>query len=110
MGQAVTVNVGESVVGVLRGHSDANGAAIPEGSSVAIASSDPAVAGVDAVTIPPGGAAELSVPVVVLAAGVTQFDVTVTTPAGQTLTDSAVLTVEAVAPGLVRVSFDLQKA
>ena len=108
MGAPVTVPFGGSVTGVLRGHSAENGARIPEGSVVTTSSSNPDVSMLPAIEIPAGGATEVLVSVPVLAVGATDFLVTVQTLDGATFSDTAALTVEAVVPGLARVSFDLQ--
>lgn len=92
----------------IEGHSALNGAVLPEGATVAVASNDPAVATVDPIVIPAGGAQKLTAPVTILATGATDIHVTVTTPDGNVYEDTATLTVgEAPVPGLARIAVSL---
>ncbi len=104
----LTVVLGSTVSGRILGHSAINGAQIPEGANVELASNDPSVATVPAtITVPPGWSASLDFPITVLAVGATDFHVVVTTPDGD-FEDTATLTVTPLPlPGLVRVEMVL---
>lgn len=104
------VNTGDTVVARLEGHSQDDGAAIPEGSKVSMSSNDTSVATVpDTADVPPGGAQVIDVPVTVLAAGSTDITHNTTTPDGTMYTASAVLVVTEKVPGLLSISLTLMK-
>jgi hypothetical protein len=108
---ALTVTLGQTVTLTIDGHSAVNGAMIPSGSTIAIVSNDPSVA--TANDIPPLTADTQTIvdPVTLLAAGSTDFSVTVTTPTGDvfTATDSLIVNPVAV-PGLTHITATLAVA
>jgi hypothetical protein len=108
-GMQLNVNTGDTVVAQLDGHSASNGAPIPENSTIAMSSNDPAVATVPAtVTVPAGGAVTIGqIPVTILAAGSTDITHNTTTPDGTQYTASATLVVTQVVPGLLSISLTL---
>lgn len=108
MAGTLSITFGQTVTAQIDGHSHANGATIPDGSTVTITSSDPTVATVGPITVPAGGAASLpGIPVTVLAAGSTTLTATVAPPGGTALSDTATLTVTAAALPLDHVSLTL---
>lgn len=103
----LTVTLGATVQAVIDGHSANNGAPIPTGSHVVLASNDPSVATVPDVPDLAADQSEISVPVTVLASGSTDITVTVTTPDGTPFTDTATLIVAPAVPGLTHVTLTL---
>ena len=105
----LVVKLGQVVVVDIVGHSNQNGATIPEGATIALTSNDPAVATVpETVPAPAGGAQTITVPVTVLAVGITDIHCTVTTVDG-VYEATATLAVEpAPEPGLARIELVLR--
>lgn len=113
MSMTLNINLGDTVVAQVDGHSASNGALIPDGSTVALASNDPTIATVPAtVPVPAGGAQSIpGIPVTVVAtvAGSTDITCDVTAPDGSVFHDSATLIVAIPAPGLVSITLTLSK-
>lgn len=76
----LSTTVGSPVNYVIDGHSTANGAAIPAGSTITLTSSNPAVAAAPTIDPLVADQKELVVPVVTLAEGATDFTGTVQLP------------------------------
>jgi len=108
---ALTATLGQTVTLTIDGHSAVNGAVIPSGSTVVIVSNDATVA--TAADVPTLVADQMTIvtPVTLLAAGSTDFSVTVTAPTGDVFTASDSLIVNPVAvPGLTHISATLAVA
>lgn len=98
------VKVGATVIYRLQGHSNINGAVIPEGSVAALLSNAPEVATVPASVTFSAASETLDVPVTILAAGATDIFHDLVAPDGSHYQGGDTLIVEVVIPGLLSVS------
>ena len=104
----LTITLGATVTATIDAHSATNGAPFPDGTTIALTSSDPTVATVPA-TLPPtsGSMSTVATPVTVLTTGSATISGVATAPDGTTFPASDTLLVGAVIPGMTHITLTL---